>query len=230
MGYETLLIFALIHDSQLSCTCIRLSYALVIYLGTPAITAGHHVEIDWKLGLRMPSHGHIYCSSNPSSARHRRAASSKRWWFNSATDTAGGLTLVNCTNYCPLYVGQEPLSTVVSQGLPLTFTPYAAGENIIRESRDVSVAFSAVSNCAQSTAWRIGEEDPETSRRLTVTGGEQSYFRIDNDGGLYELGCPGESCPDCDRPRCGSAGILIENGKRLLALDGSVFPFRFRRA
>ncbi|KAJ9172889.1 hypothetical protein P3X46_016083 [Hevea brasiliensis] len=151
-----------------------------------------------------------------------------------ATDTAGGLTLVNRTDSCPLYVGQEPLSTVVSQGLRVTFTPFAAqNDGIIRESREFSVAFSAVSICGQSTAWRVGEEDAETSRRFIVTGGEQSYFRIDNNGGLYELvWCPGESCtaPNCGRPRCGSAGILIENGKRLLALDGSAFPFRFRRA
>ncbi|XP_021628939.1 kunitz type trypsin inhibitor 111 [Manihot esculenta] len=148
-----------------------------------------------------------------------------------ATDIAGGLTLINRTDSCPLYVGQEPLSTVVSPGLPVIFTPFSAGDGIIREGRDLRIEFSAVSICAQSTAWRVGEEDAKTSRRFIVTGGEQSYFRIDNNRGLYELvWCPGESCPDCGRPRCGSAGILIENGKRFLALDGRAFPFRFRRA
>jgi len=35
-------------------------------------------------------------------------------------------------------------------------------------------------------------------------------------------------CPTC-RFICGTAGGLIENGKRLLALDGSVLPVVFER-
>ncbi|WCJ25086.1 Miraculin [Euphorbia peplus] len=155
-----------------------------------------------------------------------------------ATDTAGGLTMVNRTGSCPLYVGQEPLSTIVSQGIPVIFTP-APGEDqsVITEGSDFSIVFSGVSICAQSTQWRIGEEDEETSMRFIVTGAgegegdQQALFRIDSNGGLYNLGwCPACNQPYCGRPRCGAAGILIRNGIRLLALDGAAFPFRFRRA
>eukprot|EP00178_Gracilaria_changii_P004596 TRINITY_DN1743_c0_g1_i1.p1 TRINITY_DN1743_c0_g1~~TRINITY_DN1743_c0_g1_i1.p1 ORF type:complete len:196 (+),score=5.15 TRINITY_DN1743_c0_g1_i1:92-679(+) len=146
------------------------------------------------------------------------------------TDVAGGLTLVTRNVQCPLYVGQEPLSTVVSQGLPINFMPYAAGETIIREGRDISVQFDAATVCIQSTAWRVGPEDPETNRRLIATGGERSYFQIESNGGVYNLGwCPTESCSNC-KPRCGSAGILVQNGTRFLALDGDAFPFVFKRA
>ncbi|KAJ9147188.1 hypothetical protein P3X46_029376 [Hevea brasiliensis] len=145
------------------------------------------------------------------------------------TDVAGGLTLINRNNSCPLYVGQEPIAPVVSQGFPVTFKPYAEGETIIRESRDLTVTFQAFTNCIQSTAWRVGEEDLETGRRFLVTGGEADYFAIRSTTGGYSLvWCPTESCPTC-KPRCGSAGILIENNKRLLVLDGPAFPFRFRR-
>ncbi|EEF36475.1 kunitz type trypsin inhibitor 111 [Ricinus communis] len=148
-----------------------------------------------------------------------------------ATDTAGGLTLVNRTGSCPFYVGQEPLPTVAKTGFPVIFTPLAAGESIIREGMDFRVAFSAVTNCVQSTTWSIGDEDAETSRRFIVTGGEEDYFRIDKNEGLYNLGwCPNCNSINCPRPRCGFAGILIENGNRLLALDGAAFPFQFRRA
>ncbi|CAK7337348.1 unnamed protein product, partial [Dovyalis caffra] len=143
------------------------------------------------------------------------------------TDVAGGLTLVSRNELCPLYVGLRRLTSEESDGTKVIFTPYASGETIIRESRDLSVEFQALTICIQSTAWRVGEEDSETARRFILTGGEKSYFRIDNNGGVYNFSwCPTESCPTCDRPRCGSAGILIENDKRLLALDGpAAFPF-----
>lgn len=148
-----------------------------------------------------------------------------------ATDIAGGLTLVNRTGSCPLYVGQEPLPTAATTGLPVIFTPLAAGESTITEGMDFTVAFSAATVCVQSTTWSIGEEDTETSRRLIVSGGEQGdFFRIDKNDGLYNIGwCPRCSGTNCPRPRCGSVGILIENGIRLLALDGAAFPFQFRR-
>lgn len=147
------------------------------------------------------------------------------------TDVAGGLTLIDRNDSCPLYVGQEPIAQVVSQGFPVILKPYANEETIIRESRDLTVTFQAFTTCIQSTSWRVGEADPETGRRFIVTAGEADYFAIQNNRGGYNfVWCPTESCPDCGRPRCGSAGILIENNKRLLVLDGPAFPFRFRRA
>ncbi|EEF36477.1 kunitz type trypsin inhibitor 111 [Ricinus communis] len=146
------------------------------------------------------------------------------------TDVAGGLTLVDPNDSCPLYVGQEPIAPVVSQGFPVIFKPFADGETIIRESRDLTVTFQAGSVCVQSTAWTVGKVNPETGRRYIVTAGEADYFNIRKNGGVYNfVWCPAESCPTCGRPRCGSAGIVIENDKRLLVLDGPAFPFRFRR-
>lgn len=146
-----------------------------------------------------------------------------------ATDTAGGLTLVDRNESCPSYVGQEPLAPVVSQGLPVTFTPFVAGETIIRESMSFRIAFSAASTCVRNTAWTVGEQNQEKTRRYIVAG-EGGLFRIGRDGNnRYNLAfCPVDTCELC-RFWCGTAGILIENDKRLLVLDGPGFPFRFRR-
>ncbi|XP_065850857.1 kunitz type trypsin inhibitor 104-like [Euphorbia lathyris] len=150
-------------------------------------------------------------------------------------DIASDLTLINRNNNsCPLYVGQEPIRRRTSvPGLPVIFKPFAEGETIIRESRDLTVTFQASIACAESSGWRVGEEDPETGSRFIVSGGEADYFAIQNDGFYNFVWCPTESCPTCDRPRCGTAGILSENGKRLLALDtpaAAAFPFLFARA
>ncbi|KDP27287.1 hypothetical protein JCGZ_21018 [Jatropha curcas] len=146
-----------------------------------------------------------------------------------ATDTAGGLTLISRNDSCPLYVGQEPLSEVVSQGFPLILTS-RDGDSVIREGRDFKIVFSAATICVQPTAWTVGEADPKTSRRFIVTGGDKDYFNIGKHNGLYNFRwCP--NCPsgNCPKPRCGDAGIVIENGKRLFVLDGPAFPFQFRR-
>lgn len=52
---------------------------------------------------------------------------------------------------CPLYVGQKETSG--SEGLfPVTFSPFVGAENIVRESHDFIVTFSAFTTCIQSTA------------------------------------------------------------------------------
>ncbi|KAJ9702951.1 hypothetical protein PVL29_004624 [Vitis rotundifolia] len=146
----------------------------------------------------------------------------------STNSSGGGLTLIDRNGSCPLYVGQEDQAS--SQGFAVTFAPFFEQETIIRESRDFSVQFVAVTICIQSTAWRLGETDPETLRRLIVTGGETGYFRIERNGeGYYLAWCPTDVCPIC-KFDCGSAGILVENGKRLLALDGPVLSVVFKRA
>ncbi|XP_038888505.1 kunitz type trypsin inhibitor 111-like [Benincasa hispida] len=149
------------------------------------------------------------------------------------TDVAGNLTLITRKgDQCPFYVGQVPL---LSQdiGFGVTFTPYLAGEDTIREGRDLKVVFQAFTICITSTQWKVGEADPITGRRFVKLGNDDTatgYFRIDkSDLGVYNIGwCPSD-VPIRGRPRCGSAGILIEKGLRLLALDGSAFPFEFVR-
>ncbi|CAI0555634.1 unnamed protein product [Linum tenue] len=144
-----------------------------------------------------------------------------------ATDPAGGLTLASLPspNRCPLYVAQEPPEAAPSEGLPVHFSPVTAGEDVVREARDVVATFSVATTCARSTSWRIGVEDGETGRRFVATEGLPSYFRINATatGGAYQIAsCEGG-------PRCGAAGILMREGGRFLALDGPAFPFRFKR-
>ncbi|KAH7512708.1 hypothetical protein FEM48_Zijuj12G0119300 [Ziziphus jujuba var. spinosa] len=87
----------------------------------------------------------------------------------------------------------------------------------MRETKNFKVAFSAFTICAQSTAWKVGEQDPETKRRLIVTGDDGSYSN-------YFYISKEQVC----LWKCG--GSLVENGKSLLALDGSVLPVVFERA
>ncbi|XP_050252955.1 kunitz type trypsin inhibitor 104-like [Quercus robur] len=159
------------------------------------------------------------------------------YYINPAiTDSGGRFTLIDRNGSCPLYVGQENGSGL--EGLPVIFTPFVEGETVIRENRDFRVAFSAATICVQSTAWKLGEKDPESNRRLIVTGEDQSsqrtanYFRIEKasvGGDIYQISwCPTDVCPTC-RFDCGTAGNLVENGKRLLALDGNVIPVTFER-
>jgi hypothetical protein len=154
------------------------------------------------------------------------------------TDVAGGLILVNLNNgsICPLFVGQEPLAPVVSPGTSVIFTPRVA-DTVIRETRDFTVAFTGVTICAQSTAWRVGERNPETRRRYIlaetdpIPSSNAWHFNIvKNDQGLYNFQwCPNCLTRVCPKPLCGDAGIVVENERRLLVLDGSAFPFIFRR-
>ncbi|XP_022999136.1 miraculin-like [Cucurbita maxima] len=146
------------------------------------------------------------------------------------TNVAGNLTLKNRSNApCPLYVGQEPVAST-NIGLPVTFTPIVAGEDIIEESMGFNVAFQASSTCITSTQWRVDEMESATGRRFVGVGndnGPTGIFRIDRNNGVYNI----VWCPEMvGRPRCGSAGILVEDGVRLLALDGNAFPFEFVKA
>ncbi|KAL5564155.1 hypothetical protein UlMin_027319 [Ulmus minor] len=150
------------------------------------------------------------------------------------TDNGGRFTLINRNNSCPFYVGQENVSG--PEGLPVTFAPFNEEENVVRESSDFKISFSAATICIQSTTWKLGERDEETQRRLILTGNDErfgNYFRIDRQSeGIYFFHwCPTEACPIC-RFDCTttSVGALVENGKRLLALDGSVLPVVFERA
>ncbi|XP_022150807.1 miraculin-like [Momordica charantia] len=150
------------------------------------------------------------------------------------TDVAGNLTLLTRKgDPCPFHVGQVPLRST-DIGYYILNLRFLAGEDTIREGRDLKVVFQAFSICITSTAWRVGETEPTTGRRLVATGNDDTatgFFRIDkSDLGVYNLGwCPSD-VPIRGRPRCGRAGILVEKGVRLLALDGSAFPFEFVRA
>ncbi|KAM4068868.1 hypothetical protein ACB094_12G044700 [Castanea mollissima] len=160
-----------------------------------------------------------------------------KYYINPAiTDSGGRFTLIDQNDSCPFYVGQENGSGL--KGLSVIFTPFVKEEIVIRENRDFKFVFSAATICVQSTAWKLGETDPETNRRLIVTREDQSsrrtanYLRIEKasvGGDIYQISwCLTDVCPTC-RFNCGTAGNLVENGKRLLALDGNVIPVTFER-
>ncbi|MGL7116101.1 Kunitz family serine protease inhibitor, partial [Salmonella sp. NW1113] len=146
------------------------------------------------------------------------------YYINPAvTDVIGALTLTSRNGtWCPLFVGPEPLGSG-SRGLPVTLTPFIEDENIIREGRDVRIVFQAGSICVQSTQWVVGQTEPITGRRLIAASFSETafgYFRIDKSNlGVYNIGwCPTD-VPIRGRPRCGTAGLLDEEGVSLLALD-----------
>ncbi|KAA0063688.1 endogenous alpha-amylase/subtilisin inhibitor-like [Cucumis melo var. makuwa] len=149
------------------------------------------------------------------------------------TDVAGNLTLITRKgDQCPFYVGQVPLFSQET-GFGVSLAPYREGEDTIREGRDLKFVFQVFTICITGTQWKVGEADPKTGRRFVKLGYDNTatgYFRIDkSDLGVYNIGwCPSD-VPIKGRPRCGSAGILIEKGVRFLALDGPAFPFEFVR-
>ncbi|KAJ1425215.1 Proteinase inhibitor I3, Kunitz legume [Sesbania bispinosa] len=145
------------------------------------------------------------------------------------TDNGGRFTLINRNRSCPLFVGLE--NTDLPEGLPVKFTPFAGKQ--VKVNRDLKVEFTASTTCVQSTEWRLGENDTRIGRRLVITGRGSygNYFRIVEIqfAGIYNIEwCPTDVCNTC-RFRCGTAGILRENGKILLALDGGKLPVVFHK-
>lgn len=151
------------------------------------------------------------------------------------TDNGGRFTVIDRNNSCRYYAGQE--NALGPEGFPLRFEPFAEEESmVIGESRDVKVTVVVYTTCITSTTWKLAERDPVTQRRLIGTGDDGSasnYFRINKqDEGIYNIQwCPTEVCPIC-KFDCSTTtvGALVENGKRLLALDGTGLPVVFERA
>lgn len=144
------------------------------------------------------------------------------YYIKPATTEAGGpFTLVSRNAPCPLYVGQRNVSV---DGIPVTFAPYEKREKVVRELKNFKVTFSAATICVQSTAWKVGETEPVTGRRLIAAGegGLANYFYIEKEQdcrSCYSIQwCPAELCPTC-RFICGAVGNLFEDGQRLAALD-----------
>nr|XP_048320667.1 kunitz type trypsin inhibitor 111-like [Ziziphus jujuba var. spinosa] len=157
------------------------------------------------------------------------------YYINPAiSDNGHHFSLVDRNNSCPFYAGQDNVSR--PKGYPVTLAPFEEGENVVRETKNFNVTFSAFTICVQSTAWKVGEQDPETKRRLIITGvvgSYSNYFFISKEqvgGNVYRIvWCPAELCPTC-RFACGNVGALAENGKKLLALDGSALSVVFEKA
>ncbi|KAB2605468.1 aspartic protease inhibitor 11-like [Pyrus ussuriensis x Pyrus communis] len=68
-------------------------------------------------------------------------------------------------------------------------------------------------------------------RLIDRRNGTCPFYIIREGNRLYSLlWCPYEACPICKfNCRATWVGVLVENGKRLLALDGSALPVEFER-
>ncbi|KAL5061680.1 hypothetical protein RYX36_023417 [Vicia faba] len=154
------------------------------------------------------------------------------------TGNGGGSTLITGNAPCPLQVGLD--NTDLAHGVAVKFIPFATHHDFddLRFNRDVRVTFQTSSSCAQSTDWRVGEKDATSGRRVIVTGRDDStpgsygnFFRIvpTQTIGIYNIQwCPTEVCPSC-KFECGTVGVIRENGKILLALDGGALPLVFQK-
>ncbi|RHN60181.1 putative proteinase inhibitor I3, Kunitz legume [Medicago truncatula] len=154
------------------------------------------------------------------------------------TGNGGGFTLITGNGTCPLNVGLD--NTEGTLGAPVTFIPFSSHHDDFNVglNRDLRVTFRTATSCGQSTDWRLGEKDATSGRRLIVTGSDDSagsqqgnFFRIvqTQTSGNYNIQwCPKEVCPSCNI-QCGTVGVIRENGKILLALDGGALPVVFQK-
>ncbi|KAK9164960.1 hypothetical protein Scep_000151 [Stephania cephalantha] len=146
----------------------------------------------------------------------------------------GGLTLISRNGSCPLYVGQDPTSSLIGRPVRISLF-YVRDLLTIYQSTEVSVSFEGSTSCtSSSTDWAIGQ-DTKNGKTLITTRGENQPsdpFLIVKEGNHYKLRyCPTQGCGDNKPCRCGDAGIVVENGRRLLAIGvNPALPVVFKRA
>ncbi|KAF3649125.1 Serine protease inhibitor 1 [Capsicum annuum] len=118
-------------------------------------------------------------------------------------------------------------------GTPVTFTKFnytGSSESGIHVTEDINIQFDNASSklCGNNTTWRVGDFDVFQGARLLETGGTiiGSWFKIVKapqspiDRDIYVLlNCPGPLvCPSCPIDECQSVGVVLQEGKRRLAL------------
>ncbi|KAE9600178.1 hypothetical protein Lal_00046115 [Lupinus albus] len=148
----------------------------------------------------------------------------------------GGLTLkTNGNNTCPIYVVQE--KNELSNGLPVTFTPYNAKKGVILTSTDLNIKSFVnpkTTACVQSTVWRLLKE--LTGVWFLSTGGVEgkpgidtilNWFKIEKAAKDYIISfCPSQVCDKCIT-LCNSLGLFRhDDGNKYLALTDTVKPFK----
>ncbi|WJX87457.1 hypothetical protein P8452_69650 [Trifolium repens] len=154
------------------------------------------------------------------------------------SNNGGGATFVTGNSPCPLHVGLDNAES--SHGLRVIFIPFAPhhDDDELRLNRDLRIIFEVPISCATTAEWRLGEKDATSGRRLIITGRDDStagsygnFFRIvqTKTVGVYNIQwCPTEVCSTC-KFECGTVGVIRENGKNLLALDGGALPIVFQK-
>ncbi|XP_055826891.1 serine protease inhibitor 5-like [Solanum dulcamara] len=114
-------------------------------------------------------------------------------------------------------------------GTPVRFikSDHDTGPSIF-ENQDVNVQFDIATSrlCVIYANWKVGDYDVSLGARLLETGGtlrrqDSSWFKIVKVSELsYNLFyCPGPFvCPSCPVDQCQAVGVVIQDGKRRLAL------------
>ncbi|KAL1546010.1 kunitz trypsin inhibitor 5-like [Salvia divinorum] len=153
------------------------------------------------------------------------------------TPRGGGLALSvrDRRQPCPPNVMQE--ADGASMGLPLKIFP-ADGKAVIDLQSDLNLAFMAATTCVQRTVWRLGDTDWNTGRRYVRSDGVvgnpgvetvRNWFKMERFGkqGYKIVYCP-SVCRAC-RVECGDVGVLVESGRRWLAVGGQPLLIAFKK-
>ncbi|XP_047264673.1 aspartic protease inhibitor 6-like [Capsicum annuum] len=119
------------------------------------------------------------------------------------------------------------------RGTPVTFTKFnytGSSGSGIHVTEDINIQFdnASLKLCGNNTTWRFGDFDVFQGARLLETGGTiiGSWFKIVKASqspigrDIYVLlNCPGPLvCPSCPVDECQSLGVVLQEGKRRLAL------------
>lgn len=154
--------------------------------------------------------------------------------------SGGGLELTNTNNTkCPLDVVQSSDDT---PGIPATFFPFNLNKDGVPVLTDLNIMFpNRYTTCPESPVWKLDHYSPtEPSDKVyfITTGGVvgnpapetlRNWFKIKKFGDGYKfVHCP-SVCSFCDIV-CKDVGIIVQNGKRRVALTDVPYNVVFKRA
>ncbi|XP_059304195.1 serine protease inhibitor 1-like [Lycium ferocissimum] len=116
-----------------------------------------------------------------------------------------------------------------ARGTPVRFIKTDNNRPIfIFENQDVNIQF-VTRTCVNYTVWKVGHNDASLGVRFLETGGtigqeDSSWFRIFRPPQgprrrYFLMHCPGPfACPSCPIDRCRAVWVVLQNGRRRLAL------------
>ncbi|CAI9113364.1 OLC1v1013949C1 [Oldenlandia corymbosa var. corymbosa] len=167
-------------------------------------------------------------------AKGKIVRSGARYYICPVYPSTGGLTLESLDNKpCPLDIVQEDQVP----GLPVSFYPINLKKGVVRVSTDLNVEFPTAckTKCPNSNWWTF-DVCPATKNYFLSTGGQlgnpgpntiRNWFKIEPYGpGLYKF----LYCPTFSKVDCKYVGIVVQNGKRRLALSDVPMKFVLKQA
>ncbi|CAK9140730.1 unnamed protein product [Ilex paraguariensis] len=109
---------------------------------------------------------------------------------------------------------------------------------VVRVTTDLNIKFSIDQVCNQSTVWRFEANGQEPGPYFVTLGGVEgnpgretitNWFAIEKFEDAYKI----QYCPNvCDTCRviCGDIGVVVDDGRRRLALIDQPFKVIFKKA